>query len=97
MKGKEHQPFLGVNPNMKRLLRNPHDAKRGTLGVACFFLSSSPSWRASRRLLRSEILLRRGEDANAQKIKFGTTIHAAFTEVFLFGPNLLCRQACRGH
>jgi putative peptidoglycan lipid II flippase len=26
-----------------------------------------------------------------------SAIHNAFTEVFLFVPNLLCRQACRGH
>jgi hypothetical protein len=34
MQGREQQPFLGVNSNRKRLLRDPHDAKRGTLSGA---------------------------------------------------------------
>ncbi len=37
------------------------------------------------------------EYSKLEKIEFGATIHASFTEVFLFVPNLLCRQACRGH
>ncbi len=37
------------------------------------------------------------EHAQLEQIKLGSTIHAPFTEVFLFGPNLLCHQACRGH
>ena len=37
MQGKEQQPFLGINSDRKRLLRDPHDAKRGTLSVALFF------------------------------------------------------------
>jgi hypothetical protein len=38
-----------------------------------------------------------GQDALPQQIEFRTTVHTAFTEVFLFGPNLLCCQACRGN
>ena len=33
-------------------------------------------------------------EAQVQKLKL---VKRSFTEVFLFVPNLLCRQACRGH
>jgi hypothetical protein len=36
------------------------------------------------------------EHAKLEQIDFGATVHHPFTEVFLFVPNLLCRQACRG-